>query len=205
VPRPRCGRSLLPGRTRWVRRNRRHGAMTRPTTTERGHHLPVQPMVGHHAGNLPRTQLRGTGEHLGVLVLPSLPTGTWRWTGSLVSRRRGRAQPVRLRCGGPGLPSTLVPATHGQPSTIPSLQAPCGQATTPPADHRGTSHPLRPTGTARRTEPFQGPARCGQRGCRAADTEGRPSGHLDGTVAWTPDVWTPDVRVTDWTEIRTAD
>jgi hypothetical protein len=24
-------------------------------------------------------------------------------------------------------------------------------------------------------------------------------------VAWTPDAWTPDVRVTDWTDIRTAD
>jgi hypothetical protein len=23
--------------------------------------------------------------------------------------------------------------------------------------------------------------------------------------AWTPDAWTPDVRVTDWTDVRTAD
>src|SRR5215213_8867158 len=24
-------------------------------------------------------------------------------------------------------------------------------------------------------------------------------------VAWTPDAWTPDARVTDWTDVRTAD
>ena len=109
---------------------------------------------------------------VGVLVPPSQPTDTLALD-QLPYRPGGEAapQPVRLRCGGPGLPSTLVRATHGQPSTIPSRQAPCGQATTPPADHGGTSNPLRPTGTAHRTEPFQGPARSG-RGCRAADTGG---------------------------------
>jgi hypothetical protein len=54
-------------------------------------------------------------------------------------------QPVRMRCGGPGLPSTLVRATHCQRTTIPSPPGPIRAATTQPlADHSDTSNPMRP-------------------------------------------------------------
>jgi hypothetical protein len=142
----------------------------------------LSPMVGHHAGNLPRTHLRGTGEHLLVLVLPSQPTGTLALD-LLPCRPAGEAapQPVRVRWGGPGLVSTLVRATHGHPSTIPSRQAPCGQAAAPPADHGGTSNPY-----AQRGRPAAPSHSRVQRGADSTAAEprtpkARPSGHLDGT------------------------
>ena len=142
----------------------------------------LSPMVGHHAGNLPRTHLRGTGEHLLVLVLPSQPTGTLALD-LLPCRPGGEAapQPVRVRWGSPGLVSTLVRATHGHPSTIPSRQAPCGQAAAPPADHGGTSNPC-----AQRGRPAAPSHSRVQRGADSTAAEprtpkARPSGHLDGT------------------------
>jgi hypothetical protein len=133
----------------------------------------LSPMVGHHAGNLPRTHLRGTGEHLLVLVLPSQPTGTLALD-LLPCRPAGEAapQPVRVRWGRPR--SGVDPrASHPRPPQHhPFPSGPMragGRAARGPRRH---IEPIRPTGTARRTEPFQGPARCGQHGCRAADTEG---------------------------------
>jgi hypothetical protein len=103
----------------------------------------------------------------------------WRWTRALgrsAARRHAAGAPPKRR---PGLLSNLVRARHGERSPIPSRQTRCGQATKPPAD-RGTSNPLRQRGGPL-TEPFQGPARHRQRGCRARTPEAFPSGHLGGT------------------------
>jgi hypothetical protein len=59
VPRPRCGRSLLPGEPGGSSGTDDTG----PSPAQRPRSVvitfPVQPMVGHHAGNLPRTAPAG--------------------------------------------------------------------------------------------------------------------------------------------------
>ena len=137
-------------------------------------------MVGHHAGNLPRTHLReGLGEHLLVLVLSSQPTGTLALD-QLPCRPGGEAapQPVRVRWGRPS--SGVDPrASHPRPTPAPSLPF------RPPAGSR----PRRPrTTAAHRTHAPNGdgpphrapdPARCGQRAAEPRTPKARPSGHLD--------------------------
>jgi hypothetical protein len=111
---------------------------------------------------------------------PANRPAPWRWTSSLVGQ--AAPQPVRVRWGGPGLVSTLVGATHGQPSIIPSRQVRCGQSTAPPADHGGTSKAIAPNGDG---PPHR--AIPGSSAVRTARLQSRghqrpvPSGHLDGT------------------------
>jgi hypothetical protein len=79
---------------------------------------------------------------------------------------------VRRRSGGLGCRRTLVRARHGptQHHPFPSdLMRSGDQAASGPRRH---VEPAAPNGAARSTEPFQGPARHRQRGCRAADTGG---------------------------------
>jgi hypothetical protein len=112
---------------------------------------------------------------------PANRPAPWRWTSSLVGQaaRRRRslcacdaAAQIRHRpsCG----PPTANPA--------PSLASdPCGQATTPPADHGDTSNPL-----PQRGRPAAPSHSTGQRGPDSAAAEPRtpetrPSGHLHGT------------------------
>ena len=182
VPRPRCGRSLLSGRAGWAVRTDDTGPSPaqRPrsvVTTSRS-----SPMVGHHVDNLPKCTCGGTGEHPLVLVLPSQPTSTLALD-QLPRRPGGEAppQPVRVRYGGPDPPSTLVRATHGQRSTIPPFRPHAGRRPRRPRT-TATRRTHCPNGGGPPTEPFHGPARFGQRGCRAADT-GDPSvrTHLHGT------------------------
>jgi len=112
-------------------------------------------MVGHHAGNLPRLHLReGLGKHLLVLVLCSQPTGTLALD-QLPCRPGGEAapQPVRLRWGGPALVSTLARATHGQPQHHLFPSGPMRAVDRAARGLRRHIEPMRPTGTARRTEP----------------------------------------------------
>jgi hypothetical protein len=129
-------------------------------------------MAGHHAGDLPRTPW-GAGEHLLRPMLPRHPAGALALD-QHPCRPGGLAapQPGRRPSGGPGLRSTLLRARHGQRRTIPSRQTRCRQATTPPADHGGTSTRCARLGAARHTEPLQGPARRGHPGGSAADTGG---------------------------------
>jgi hypothetical protein len=114
-----------------------------------------------------------------------------------------------MRCGGPGLPPTLVRATHCQRTTILPRQAQIRQRR--PSRSRTQRHvaPDAPKRELpRRTDVFQDPARCGQRGRRGRGHRTRV--HPDtliAPVAWTPVAWTPDVRPTSgrtsaW---RTAD
>ena len=85
-------------------------------------------MVGQYAGNLPRTNLRGTWEHLLLPRSPANRPGPGPGPASMVGQAASAApQPVRMPSGGPGLASTLVRATHGQRSTIPARQARFGQ------------------------------------------------------------------------------
>jgi hypothetical protein len=80
-------------------------------------------MVEHHADNLPRTRLRGIGEHLLRLVLPNQPDGTL----ALDKRPcRPGGEVARSRCAGEAAAWAAVepscePGT-GQRSTIPSRQ-----------------------------------------------------------------------------------
>jgi len=128
----------------------RPNRMGPPELTTQDHHQPndhgawslppgSSPMVGHHADNLPKCTCGGTGEHPLVLVLPSQPTSTLAL--DQLHCRRGGAAACAHAMRRPR--SAIDPrATDGQRSTIPSLQALCGQATTPPADHGDTSNPL---------------------------------------------------------------
>jgi hypothetical protein len=171
-------------------------------------------MAGHHAGDLPRTPW-GAGEHLLRPMLPRHPAGALALD-QHPCRPGGLAapQPGRRPSGGPGLRSTLLRARHGQRRTIPSRQTRCRQATTPPADHGGTSTRCARLGAARHTEPLQGPARRGHPGGSAADTGGLSvrtpgcTGHRrpvrpDTWMHRTPDAWTLDVRSTGWTDVPT--
>jgi hypothetical protein len=80
-------------------------------------------------------------------LLPSQSTGTCTGPAPLVGHAASAApQPVRMPSGGPGLPWTLVRATHGQRWTIPSPPGPVRAATTKPlADHGDTPNPGAPT------------------------------------------------------------
>jgi len=121
-----------------------HGAWSPPPCPAHGRAPRRQPAQDAPAG--------GTGEHLLVLCSPANPTGTWRWTSSIVGE--AAPQPVRMRCGGPGLPSTLVPPMANAALSLPFR---------PYAGRR----PRRPrTTAARRTH-------CGQRGRLAAPRHSR--------------------------------
>jgi hypothetical protein len=147
TPRPRCGRRLCP----------LNGTGppepddTRPTPAQQPRSvvtpLPFSPMVEHHAGNLPRTHLRGTCERLLLLMLPANQQAPRAGPAPLIGQTASASpQLVRLRSGGPGVPSTLVRAGHGQRSTIPSQPGPIRAATTKPlGDHSDTSNPVRQT------------------------------------------------------------
>jgi hypothetical protein len=144
---------------------------------------PVQPpMVGHHAGNLPRTHLRGAGEHLGVLV----PQPTDRHPGAGPAHLSARRQGGTAACGR----VMRRPRSAGDPRA--SHPRPTQHHPFPSGPYAGR-RPRRPrTTAARRTH-------CAQRGRPAAPShsrvqpgadstaaeprtpEGRPSGHLDGT------------------------
>jgi hypothetical protein len=128
-------------------------------------------------------------------------------TGRLDQRRVGQAAPQagRRPSGGPWRWSTLMRARHGQRCAIPSCQAPCGQATTPP---RTTGHVdrLRPRGAARHTESlhFRVQRRADSAATAPRTLEACPSGHLDTPDAWTPTRgrWTSARPV--WTDVPTA-
>jgi len=168
MSRPRCGRSLLPGRTGWVLRNGRRRIITRPTTTERGHYLPVQP-----PGRTPRRQPAQDAPVGGLVSTCSsrAPQPTDRHPGAGPAPLSARRQPVRVRCGGLRSVVDLLRATHGHRSAIPSLQAHAGRRPRRPRTTAARrSHCAQRDGPPHRAIP--GPARCGQRGCRAADTGG---------------------------------
>jgi hypothetical protein len=114
----------------------------------------------------------GAGEHLLHPALPHHPAGTPPWTSARVgpaARRRRSRDATQAAALGEGRPS-CEPARPTPHHPLPSGR--CRQATTPPADHGGTStHCAQPEGgPPHRATP--GPARCGHRGGSAADTEG---------------------------------
>jgi hypothetical protein len=129
-------------------------------------------MVGQYAGNLRRPHLRGTWNTRSFPYSP--PTDRHRrWTSSHGRRAASAApQPVRIPSGSPGLASTLVRATHGQRSTIPSRQARFGQR-----------RPSRAPTTATR------PTRCANVAGPAAPTD---SGSSTVRTARLQRLWTPD-------------
>ena len=133
------------------------------------------PGPGPWSGTTPMTcpgRPAGASEHLLHPGLPHHPAGTPPWTSARVgpaARRRRSRRPAKRR---PWARVDPRVSQHGQRRTIPCRPARCRQATTPPADHGGTStHCAQPEGgPPHRATP--GPARRGQRGGSAADTEG---------------------------------
>jgi hypothetical protein len=202
TPRPRCGRRLCP----------LNGTGppepddTRPTPAQQPRSvvtpLPFSPMVEHHAGNLPRTHLRGTCERLLLLVLPRNRPAPWRWTSSL--GRPGGERGAAASAPAKRQPRSAVDtraATQCQRSTICPSQAGFGQRR---PSRSGTTATRRTRSAKRglsRGTDVRDAARSGQRGRR-----GR--GHRTPVCpdTWiTPVAWTLDVRATRWTDVRTAD
>jgi hypothetical protein len=172
MPRPRCGRGLLPAEPDRASSAGRQGTNTSApprsvVTTSRS-----SPMVGQYAGTLRRPHLRGTWNTRSFPYSP--PTDRHRrWTSSHGRRAASAApQPVRIPSGSPGRSSTLVRATHGQRSTIPSRQARFGQR-----------RPSRAPTTATR------PTRCANVAGPAAPTD---SGSSTVRTARLQRLWTPD-------------
>ena len=143
----------------------------------------------------------GTGEHLLFSCSPANRPAPWRWASSLVGQAAACARAMRRAqvCRRP-------PASHPRPpQRHPFPSGPCGQTTTPPADHGGTSKPLRPTGRPASPSHSRASAvRTARLPSRRHRRPIRPDTWM-APVAWTPDAWTPDVRSTDWTDVRTAD
>jgi hypothetical protein len=164
----------------------RQGANTSSTTTQRGHHLPgPAPWSGITPATCPGRTYGGLCEHLLLPCSPANRPAPWRWTSFLGREAASVApQPMRVRSGGPGLPSTLVRAMHCRRTIFPS-----------PSGRFRQRRPSRSRTTARRR------SGCTGRGHR---TPVRPDTRI-APVAWTPDAWTPDVRPTSWTDVRTAD
>jgi hypothetical protein len=164
-------------------------------------------MVGHHAGNLPRTHLGGYCAHLLVLVLPSQPTGTLALD-QLPCRPRRRslcacdaaAQVCRR-------PSCEPPTANAAPSL--PVRPDAGRR--PPRGPRRHVEPIAPNGDGppHRAIPGSSPVRTARLQSRGHRRPVRPDTWMAPLAwtpdAWTPDAWTPDVRLTDWTDVRTAD
>jgi hypothetical protein len=204
MPRPRRGRNLLPaepdGPSIAGRQGTNHQRNDHRAWSPRPSPAPWSSISRQPA----QTHLRGTWAHLLLPVLPRQPTGTWRWTSSLVGQAANAApQPVCIPSGGPGLASTIVPAAHGQRSTIPSPPGPIRATTTKPlTDQSDTSNPVHQPWPVPPHPCIPDPARCGQRGCsgRGHRTSVCPDTRIT-PVAWTPVAWTADVRPTSWTDV----
>ena len=169
------------------------------TTTERGHHSR-QPVVGHHAGNLLRTHLRGTCEHL--LLLVSQPTDRHPGAGPapLVGQAANAAPPACAHALRRPRSPVDPRASHALPTHNHPLPARPDSGSDDPAARRPQRHvePDAPRrGRPRRTDACQDPARCGQRGRRGRGHRRRvrPDTRI-APVGWTPVAWTPDVRPT---------
>jgi hypothetical protein len=147
-------------------------------------------MVEHHAGNLPRTPLRGTWAHL---LLPRAPQPTHRHPGAgpapLVARRRARRRSL-CACQAAAQvcrrPSCQPPTAKVRPSL--PRQARVGQRPPPRSPTTATGRTRCATRGRSRGTGVRDPARCGQRGRsgRGHRTPVRPD------TCITLDPWTPD-------------
>jgi hypothetical protein len=151
-----------------------------PELTTQDHHQPNDhgawsppPRPAPWSGTTPTTcpgGTWGTGEHLGVLVLPSQPTGTLALD-QLPCRRGGAAACARAM----RRPRSAVDPRASHPRPTQHHPFPSGPMRAGDHAARGPRRhvaPITPNGDGPPHEPFQGPARRGQRGCRAADTGG---------------------------------
>jgi hypothetical protein len=134
-------------------------------------------MVGHHAGDRPGRPA-GPVSTCSVPGLPVTRPTPWAWTSARVvpaarqRRSRDAGQAAALGCGAPRA------SQAGPTPRIPSRQARCSQATTPPADH-GVHRPVVPN-RGRPTTPSHSRVQRGADSAAAAPrTPGAcPSGHL---------------------------
>ena len=131
-------------------------------------------MVGHHAGDLPRTPC-GAGEHLLCPMLPATRPAPSPWTSTRVgpaARRRRSRDAGQAAALGSDQPLCEPAAANTAPSL--PVRPDAGRRPRRPQT-TGARRPAAPNpGTARHTEPLQGPARRGQPGGSAADTGGLP-------------------------------
>jgi hypothetical protein len=178
---------------------------TGTTTTESDQHLPARPAITPATG--PGRTCRATCEQLLLLVPPAKrpapcagpaplsPTGE-RDTAAAADpyRRPVCRRPVGAR------PSR----THDHPSPPDPNSGSDDPATRRPPRQIAPDAPRRER--PRRTDACQDPALCGQRRRRGHGHRRRvrPDTRI-APVAWTPVAWTPDVRPTQWTDVRPAD
>jgi hypothetical protein len=164
-----------------------------PSRTTRDHHEPNDhaawsPPLGQAHGRAPATcpgWPAGAGEHLLRPMLPGHPAGT------LALDQRPRSGPAaKRRPWAPVNPHASQP--RPTPHHPPSRQARCRQATTPPADHGGTStRCARPSGPPHRATPGSSAARTARRQRRGHRRPVRP----DTWMPRTPGHRTPGHRM----------
>jgi hypothetical protein len=115
-----------------------------------------------------------------VSCSPANRPAPWRWT-SVPCRPGG--EEARSRCAGEAAVWAAVePACEpGTANAAPSLPVRSGSGRRPSRPRTAARRTGCAQGGGPLTEPFQGPARHRQRGCRARTPEAFPSGHLGGT------------------------
>ena len=185
LPRPRCGRSLLPVEPDAPSSAGRHGTNPSATTTERGHHLPVQPHGRASAGNLPCTPCGDLGAPAPSRAPPPTDRHLARdqlpWSARRRARRRSRyacqaAAQVWRR------PSCEPRTANVRPSFLARPDSGSGDDHAARGPHGDTSNPVRQPWPVRRTDVFRIQRGADSATAAAADT-GRAclSGHPDHT------------------------
>jgi hypothetical protein len=156
MPRPRCGRGLLPAEPDRASSAGRQGTNTSApprsvVTTSRS-----SPMVGQYAGTLPRPHLRGTWSTRSFPCSPAnRPAPALDQLPWSPSSERGAAAGTHTKWQSR---SGVDPrASHARPTFDHSCPpGPIRAATTKPrTDHSDTSNPVRQCGRSRRTDGFR--------------------------------------------------
>jgi hypothetical protein len=205
VPRPRCGRSLLPYRTEWdlrsrttpAQRPRRVISISRPSRPS--HHQPVQDApAGRRVSSCSCPCPQPTDRYPALDQLPCRPGG----------ERDAAAAADPYRTGGRSAVDP-VGARHSRTHDHPFPARPqFGAATTQPlADHRDISHPTRPDVGGPAAPTHARIQRCADSADAGATVTGGVSVRTPGSrrSRGHRSRWTPDVRPTQWTDVRPAD
>jgi hypothetical protein len=204
MPRPRCGRGLLPAEPDRASSAGRQGTNTSAPPRSVVTTSQSSPMVGQYAGTLPRPHLRGTWSTRSFPCSPAnRPAPALDQLPWSPSSERGAAAGTHTKWQSR---SGVDPrASHARPTfDHPFPPGPIRAATTKPrTDHSDTSNPVRQCGRSRRTDGFRIQHGPDSAAAAAVDT-GRVSVRTPRItpVAWTPVAWTSDVRPTSWTDVR---
>jgi hypothetical protein len=161
------------------------------------------PMVGHHAGNLPRAHLGDTGRTCSFSCSPANRPASWRWTSSLAGHGAAACARAMRR------PRSAVDPRASHPRPTQHHPFPSGPMRAGDHAARGPRRHVEPIapnedGPPHRAIPGSSPVRTARLQSHGHRRPVRPDTWM-APVAWTPDAWTPDVRVTDRTDVRLTD